>query len=320
MLLLIHTDLLEGLKRAQRFRLEDQRGTEINFELPDFLKDNEINARNKFRKTKAGSSASDEPTEPAIPSTRGAVHESPIKPAPPQPAPRFLNKPPNHLPSHNIETASLGHDSRLNSSSSSTTSSSMNGSNSSAQNHYENGEYITCVGGLKTFGTPPPLPPKPKIKPSNWSSISGNAVNPSPSAVLHAKDGLPFGSELSPRRIAQTSAMGNDSKAAKNVSIPSPRSIYLDQPNSSFVWAWALDIFGCMCNLSRRQYRKLDIVWHFGYGRHDHQIATAQNYFIVRFMTWIFFLVIVHTIIIYMYRYLKLLAFKQTNLLWKYDN
>lgn len=31
-------DLYEGLKRAQRSRLEDQRGTEINFELPDFLK------------------------------------------------------------------------------------------------------------------------------------------------------------------------------------------------------------------------------------------------------------------------------------------
>lgn len=33
-------DLYEGLKRAQRSRLEDQRGTEINFELPDFLKVN----------------------------------------------------------------------------------------------------------------------------------------------------------------------------------------------------------------------------------------------------------------------------------------
>lgn len=30
--------LYEGLKRAQRSRLEDQRGTEINFEMPDFLK------------------------------------------------------------------------------------------------------------------------------------------------------------------------------------------------------------------------------------------------------------------------------------------
>ncbi|XP_053632636.1 regulator of G-protein signaling loco isoform X3 [Cherax quadricarinatus] len=31
-------ELYEGLKRAQRSRLDDQRGTEINFELPDFLK------------------------------------------------------------------------------------------------------------------------------------------------------------------------------------------------------------------------------------------------------------------------------------------
>ncbi|XP_011707290.1 PREDICTED: regulator of G-protein signaling loco [Wasmannia auropunctata] len=34
-------ELYEGLKRAQRSRLEDQRGTEINFELPDFLKNKE---------------------------------------------------------------------------------------------------------------------------------------------------------------------------------------------------------------------------------------------------------------------------------------
>lgn len=34
-------DLYEGLKRAQRSRLEDQRGTEINFEMPDFLKNEE---------------------------------------------------------------------------------------------------------------------------------------------------------------------------------------------------------------------------------------------------------------------------------------
>lgn len=35
------TELYEGLSRAQGSRLEDQRGTEINFELPDFLKDKE---------------------------------------------------------------------------------------------------------------------------------------------------------------------------------------------------------------------------------------------------------------------------------------
>ncbi|XP_011302717.1 regulator of G-protein signaling loco isoform X2 [Fopius arisanus] len=38
-------ELYEGLKRAQRSRLEDQRGTEINFELPDFLKQNKENGK-----------------------------------------------------------------------------------------------------------------------------------------------------------------------------------------------------------------------------------------------------------------------------------
>nr|CAD7461698.1 unnamed protein product [Timema tahoe] len=39
--MMMFLELYEGLKRAQRCRLEDQRGTEINFELPDFLKDKE---------------------------------------------------------------------------------------------------------------------------------------------------------------------------------------------------------------------------------------------------------------------------------------
>ncbi|RZF36390.1 hypothetical protein LSTR_LSTR002986 [Laodelphax striatellus] len=44
--------LYEDLNRAQRSRLEDQRGTEINFELPDFLKDKENAPQSgkKFRK------------------------------------------------------------------------------------------------------------------------------------------------------------------------------------------------------------------------------------------------------------------------------
>ncbi|XP_018407647.1 PREDICTED: regulator of G-protein signaling loco [Cyphomyrmex costatus] len=48
-------DLYEGLKRAQRSRLEDQRGTEINFELPDFLKNKENGKpsdSNKMRRTR----------------------------------------------------------------------------------------------------------------------------------------------------------------------------------------------------------------------------------------------------------------------------
>ncbi|XP_050429908.1 regulator of G-protein signaling loco [Adelges cooleyi] len=46
--------LYEGLKRAQRSRLEDQRGTEINFEMPDFLKDKEndsLDTNKKQRKS-----------------------------------------------------------------------------------------------------------------------------------------------------------------------------------------------------------------------------------------------------------------------------
>ncbi|KAK0161229.1 hypothetical protein PV327_009724 [Microctonus hyperodae] len=43
-------ELYEGLKRAQRSRLEDQRGTEINFELPDFLKNKENGKQNTDEK------------------------------------------------------------------------------------------------------------------------------------------------------------------------------------------------------------------------------------------------------------------------------
>lgn len=42
LIMIVFIDLYEGLKRAQRSRLEDQRGTEINFELPDFLKVNKM--------------------------------------------------------------------------------------------------------------------------------------------------------------------------------------------------------------------------------------------------------------------------------------
>ncbi|XP_008554044.1 regulator of G-protein signaling loco isoform X1 [Microplitis demolitor] len=58
-------ELYEGLKRAQRSRLEDQRGTEINFELPDFLKDKENNKskdEKKLRRARLTVSANCDPT------------------------------------------------------------------------------------------------------------------------------------------------------------------------------------------------------------------------------------------------------------------
>lgn len=214
--------MLEGLKRAQRFRLEDQRGTEINFELPDFLKDNDLNNRNKFRKTKANSSASDE----AIEQTAPAVDAAAVKSVPPQPAPRFLNKTPNITATNDNEPS---HENRLNSSGSSTTSSSINGSGGgSNSNHYENGEYIVS-NGHKVFGTPPPLPPKPKIKPTNWLSINGHAISANVSPTKDSGTTI-SGTELpAQRRIGQQRANGtNDNHAT-------PHTIYLDQPNSSFV-------------------------------------------------------------------------------------
>lgn len=75
--LIIPDELLEGLKRAQQARLEDQRGTEINFDLPDFLKNKEnlSAAVSKLRKVRANLS----------PVSKGPTSPSEI----PQPAPRL---------------------------------------------------------------------------------------------------------------------------------------------------------------------------------------------------------------------------------------
>ncbi|XP_065722230.2 regulator of G-protein signaling loco isoform X3 [Drosophila suzukii] len=83
-------ELLEGLKRAQLARLEDQRGTEINFDLPDFLKNKEnlSAAVSKLRKVRASlspvSKVATTPTEipqpaPRLSITRGQQPVSPMK-------------------------------------------------------------------------------------------------------------------------------------------------------------------------------------------------------------------------------------------------
>lgn len=88
--------LLEGLKRAQRSRLEDQRGTEINFELPDFLKDKEkySNVGNKLRKTKFNESPSNSISlynniDICNNNDPMKMNTSPPHQRPPQPAPRL---------------------------------------------------------------------------------------------------------------------------------------------------------------------------------------------------------------------------------------
>ncbi|KQS52490.1 regulator of G-protein signaling loco isoform X1 [Drosophila erecta] len=81
-------ELLEGLKRAQQARLEDQRGTEINFDLPDFLKNKEnlSAAVSKLRKVRAGLSPVSKvyvtPTEIPQPAPRLSITRSqqPVSP------------------------------------------------------------------------------------------------------------------------------------------------------------------------------------------------------------------------------------------------
>lgn len=70
-------DLLEDLKRAQLARLEDQRGTEINFELPEFLKSTET------LNSSSSSSNNNNKTINEHPLATSAVER------PPQPAPRL---------------------------------------------------------------------------------------------------------------------------------------------------------------------------------------------------------------------------------------
>lgn len=131
-------DLLEDLKRAQLARLEDQRGTEINFELPEFLKNTEnLN-------TSSGSSNNNNSNNENSLTTNNTGTERP-----PQPAPRLSiinpNKAKTSLSPMKVEETEVVN---------------------------EDTEDLNS-----TLKGPPPLPPKPKvlpIKPSNW----GVNINP----------------------------------------------------------------------------------------------------------------------------------------------
>ncbi|XP_059612017.1 regulator of G-protein signaling loco [Phlebotomus argentipes] len=84
-------DLLEGLKRAQRSRLEDQRGTEINFELPEFLRNKEnMNSNKSRRDSRFEEAAGSEDVSHRRESSDGVSGFPPR----PQPAPRLsiINK------------------------------------------------------------------------------------------------------------------------------------------------------------------------------------------------------------------------------------
>lgn len=204
--------MVEGLTRAQRCRLEDQRGTEINFELPDFLKENEHNFQKPLRRSneteinsrfylgETGLSSKIE-RNPMAASAKKLEFQS-----------NYENR--NVLlgnESSRINSKLIGSQnqhSRMISSRvmspcnfSSEESSKSNQSTPSKCSSLEN-TVIENTNANKS-SDPPPLPPKPKIvpiKPPNWGQLNG----------FHK---------------------------SKNISMPGERNqaMFLEQPSSSFV-------------------------------------------------------------------------------------
>ncbi|XP_011211159.2 regulator of G-protein signaling loco isoform X1 [Bactrocera dorsalis] len=258
-------ELLEGLKRAQLARLEDQRGTEINFELPDFLKNKENLNASKLRKARANLSPINKP--PAQISV-AATEEQPAQTAPqptqqerPQPAPRLSIT--NKLKAN--ATVSSAKQEQLNTDEARqtqpTTPLSANLTTTSLES-----EYAAALVGTNSCKGPPPLPPKPKvlpIKPSNWgaaacmsnSSTASTPTTPSTSIptlptplsknyttvgltnsvttivedaplLLHVASKHFSGNEIAPRKTHLSIAAEQPTSA---------RCAYLEEPSSSFV-------------------------------------------------------------------------------------
>ncbi|CAO1402445.1 unnamed protein product [Diamesa hyperborea] len=193
--------LLEGLKRAQRSRLEDQRGTEINFELPDFLKDKEkySNVGNKLRKTKFNESPSNSISlynniDICNNNDPMKMNTSPPHQRPPQPAPRLsiVSKSPTKSSPDSISSVQ------------------------SKINCLEN--TILMNSSTSSANQVPPLPPKPKvlpIKPSNWQNTNNN----------NKENFFKVPQEL--RRVPPVTTSEGAGQTKNDV--------YLDQPTSSFV-------------------------------------------------------------------------------------
>lgn len=184
-----------------RSRLEDQRGTEINFELPDFLKDKENDQRNNARKMRRGGDGAI--TENArFYMTEGVLHPKPERVTPPISSAKNLKLElqsnyenrtimpvPNNVNNNNTSINRNNNFALNNQSSQSTVNnlriyspnkfSSDESSKSSQNSPVKSSLDSTLVDSQNNTLTedgsarmePPPLPPKPKIlpiRPSNW--------------------------------------------------------------------------------------------------------------------------------------------------------
>ncbi|XP_022213037.2 regulator of G-protein signaling loco isoform X3 [Drosophila obscura] len=201
-------ELLEGLKRAQLARLEDQRGTEINFDLPDFLKNKEnLNAAvSKLRKVRASLSP-----------VTGKVPPSPTEI--PQPAPRLSI-------TRSQQGAGAGSQQQV--------------SPMKVDQEQETELPAETQDQMEFAKAPPPLPPKPKvlpIKPSNW----GVAV-PQPVGNYCNKFSPTKQAPTSPSAKTSASSAAFVSKIPLDIgrktleeAVAGTRCAYLDEPSSSFV-------------------------------------------------------------------------------------
>uniref|UniRef100_T1PJ99 Uncharacterized protein n=1 Tax=Musca domestica TaxID=7370 RepID=T1PJ99_MUSDO len=196
-------DLLEDLKRAQLARLEDQRGTEINFELPEFLKYNDN--LNKSNTSGEKQTAEEE-------------HEQ-------KETPTFVERPPQPAPRHSISNKSK-----------------LLGSNTSpVKNDINSAIDRTSENNTTPSKGPPPLPPKPKvlpIKPSNWGvnilqlREMSPTTPPPPLSPSSSSSLLPTPTIASPQ-LTNVNVVAVP--ASSSNSSPNGRCAYLDQPSSSFV-------------------------------------------------------------------------------------
>ncbi|XP_034663392.1 regulator of G-protein signaling loco isoform X3 [Drosophila subobscura] len=200
-------ELLEGLKRAQLARLEDQRGTEINFDLPDFLKNKEnLNAAvSKLRKVRANLS----PVTSKVPPSPTEI---------PQPAPRLsITRSQQVAGSQQQQVSPMKVD-----------------------QEQETEMPAETQDQIEFAKAPPPLPPKPKvlpIKPSNW----GVAV-PQPAGNYCNKFSPTKQAPTSPTAKSVASAAAFVSKIPLDIgrksleeAVAGTRCAYLDEPSSSFV-------------------------------------------------------------------------------------